>query len=75
MLLRELWMTALNFTEHPMVLKEYLFPASKGQALGPANTVSLIIGLERMAEMAEHLKENAIAAKYRHPSPIISSSN
>lgn len=67
MLLRELWITALNFMKHPMVLKEYLFPASKGQALGPPNTVFLIM---KMAEMTEQLKENAIAAKYRHQAQL-----
>lgn len=37
----------------------------KGQALGPANTVSLILGLEKMAEMAEYLNDSFAAEKYR----------
>lgn len=37
----------------------------KGQALGPANTVSMIIGLERMAEMARFIGDNAAAAFYQ----------
>lgn len=39
--------------------------SEKGQALGPAGTVSLILGLERMADMAEYLGYNASAASYR----------
>jgi hypothetical protein len=37
----------------------------KGQALGPGNTVSLILGLEKMAEMADYLNEHFAAEKYR----------
>ncbi|KAH7129839.1 catalytic activity: RhaA is able to hydrolyze alpha-1 [Dactylonectria estremocensis] len=37
----------------------------KGQALGPANTVSLILGLERLAEMAEYLGHEHSAKAYR----------
>ncbi|KAJ5640999.1 Six-hairpin glycosidase-like protein [Penicillium herquei] len=37
----------------------------KGQALGPANTVSLILGLERMATMAEYLGDYATAHMYK----------
>jgi hypothetical protein len=37
----------------------------KGQALGPGNTVSMILGLEKMAEMADFLGDNFAAEKYR----------
>lgn len=37
----------------------------KGQALGPANTISMVLALERMADMAEHLNYNTTAATYR----------
>ncbi|KAM3065058.1 hypothetical protein ACMFMF_011370 [Clarireedia jacksonii] len=37
----------------------------KGQALGPANTVSLILGLERMADMAEYVGQDTLATSYR----------
>ncbi|KAJ5731986.1 hypothetical protein N7493_003467 [Penicillium malachiteum] len=37
----------------------------KGQALGPANTVPLILGLEHMAEMAEYLGDYATAHMYK----------
>lgn len=37
----------------------------KGQALGPANTVSLVLGLERMAEMAQALGDVDFASLYR----------
>lgn len=37
----------------------------KGQALGPANTVSMIIGLERMAEMARFIGDDDAAAFYQ----------
>ncbi|KAF7717908.1 Glycoside Hydrolase Family 78 protein [Penicillium ucsense] len=37
----------------------------KGQALGPAQTVSMILALERMAEMANHLGDHAAADFYK----------
>ncbi|KAF7556572.1 hypothetical protein G7Z17_g1309 [Cylindrodendrum hubeiense] len=37
----------------------------KGQALGPANTVSLILGLERLADMADYLGYVSSAMAYR----------
>ncbi|RDW84250.1 hypothetical protein BP6252_01840 [Coleophoma cylindrospora] len=39
--------------------------SEKGQALGPASTISLILGLERMAIMASYLKDNGTANAYR----------
>lgn len=39
--------------------------SEKGQALGPASTVSMVLGLERMADMAEFLGEAAAAATSR----------
>lgn len=39
--------------------------SEKGQALGCASTVSLVLGLERMAEMAVYLGDNASAVMYR----------
>ncbi|KAH8685358.1 Six-hairpin glycosidase-like protein [Tricladium varicosporioides] len=44
--------------------------SEKGQALGPASTVSLILGLERMADMAEYLSYDALAAAYRQQAKI-----
>jgi hypothetical protein len=37
----------------------------KGQALGPADTVSMILSLERMADIADHLGYNSSASRYR----------
>jgi hypothetical protein len=37
----------------------------KGQSLGPANTVSLILGLERMADMADYIGYSTLALQYR----------
>jgi len=42
----------------------------KGLALGPANTVSVILGLERMAEMADHIGYSAVAATYRQQAHV-----
>lgn len=42
----------------------------KGQALGPANTVSLILGLERMADMADHVGYNTLASSYRQQAQL-----
>ncbi|KAJ5919313.1 hypothetical protein N7466_010256 [Penicillium verhagenii] len=36
----------------------------KGQALGPASTVSMILGLERMADMARHMNDIPLAKLY-----------
>lgn len=44
--------------------------SEKGQALGPASTVSLILGLERMADMAEYLGYNILAATYRQQAKL-----
>jgi len=37
----------------------------KGQALGPANSVSIVLGLERMAAMADYLNQTWYAESYR----------
>ena len=39
--------------------------SEKGQALGPASTVSMALGLERMADMADYLGYEYIATMYR----------
>jgi len=37
----------------------------KGQALGPANTISMILGLENMAEMGSHIGQTDLASVYQ----------
>lgn len=49
----------------PYGLKGIPISGQKGQALGPAITVSMIIALERMADMAEYLKYDYLASIYR----------
>jgi hypothetical protein len=44
--------------------------SEKGQALGPASTVSLILGLERMADMAGFIGYNALAVSYRQQAAL-----
>ena len=48
----------------PFGAKGIPLSGEKGQALGPANTVSMIVGLERMSEMAGYLGKSRIAAVY-----------
>jgi hypothetical protein len=44
--------------------------SQKGQALGPASTVSLILGLERMADIADYVGYNALAVSYRQQAAL-----
>lgn len=50
---------------HRTVQTGFSLSGMKGQALGPGNTVSLILGLEKMAEMADYLNDGFAAEKYR----------